>query len=95
MAKKRVPKGKIIVSFLAIFISIVLITSVANRVISMIHAKRQYEQLVVQRDALKKERKNLDQEVKELNNDEYVVRYARDNYIFSKDGEKAVIVPEE
>ena len=44
---------------------------------------------------LKKERKNLDQEVKELNNDDYVVRYARDNYIFSKDGEKAVIVPQE
>ncbi|WP_288156151.1 hypothetical protein [uncultured Sharpea sp.] len=54
MAKKRVPKGKIIVSFLAIFISIVLITSVANRVISMIHAKRQYEQLVAQRDAFQR-----------------------------------------
>lgn len=95
MAKKRVQKGKIVVSFVAIAISIVLITSVANRVMSMLHAKRQYEQLVAQRDALKKECKNLDQEVKELNNDDYVVRYARDNYIFSKDGEKAVIVPQE
>ena len=67
MAKKRVPKGKIVVSFVAIAISIVLITSVANRVMSMLHAKRQYEQLVAQRDALKKERKKKTRETIPVN----------------------------
>ncbi len=44
---------------------------------------------------LKKEKKSLATEVKNLEDDDYIVRYARDNYVFSKSGEEAVVLPDE
>jgi len=36
----------------------------------------------------------LKKEVSLLNDDDYVVRYAREHYIFSKDGEEVATLPE-
>ena len=44
--------------------------------------------------AVKKEKKELENEVELLNDDDYVARYARDHYIFSKDGEEVVKLPD-
>ena len=43
---------------------------------------------------LLKEKKDLSEQVKLLNDDDYVARYARDHYIFSKDGEEVVKLPD-
>ena len=40
--------------------------------------------------AVKKEKK----EVELLNDDDYVTRYARENYVFTRDGEQVVILPD-
>jgi UDP-N-acetylglucosamine:LPS N-acetylglucosamine transferase len=37
---------------------------------------------------------SLETEVKNLDDDDYVVKYARDHYIFTEGDEKAVILPE-
>ena len=37
---------------------------------------------------------NLQNEVSLLNDDDYVTRYARENYVFTKDGEQVVILPD-
>ena len=42
----------------------------------------------------KKEKKDLQNEVSLLNDDDYVTRYARENYVFTKDGEQVVILPD-
>ncbi len=44
--------------------------------------------------ALEGKKDKLSKEVKNLEDDEYVVRYARENYIFSKEGEAVVKLPE-
>ena len=36
----------------------------------------------------------LENEVSLLNDDDYVTRYARENYVFTKDGEQVVILPD-
>ena len=36
----------------------------------------------------------LENEVELLNDDDYVTRYARENYVFTKDGEQVVILPD-
>ena len=38
--------------------------------------------------------KDLQNEVSLLNDDDYVTRYARENYVFTKDGEQVVILPD-
>ena len=43
---------------------------------------------------LLKEKKDLSEQVKLLNDDDYVTRYARENYVFTKDGEQVVILPD-
>lgn len=43
---------------------------------------------------LQSEKKSLQQSVKNLQNKEYVVRYARDNYAYTKEGEEVVKIPE-
>ena len=37
---------------------------------------------------------DLQNEVSLLNDDDYVTRYARENYVFTKDGEQVVILPD-
>ncbi|MGM8213033.1 FtsB family cell division protein [Virgibacillus sp. W0430] len=55
----------------------------------ILHAekKEQYEQLEEELAALKKEEKNLQEEIDLLNDEEYVLEIARTNYFFSKKGE--------
>ena len=39
-------------------------------------------------------KKELENEVDLLNDDDYVTRYARENYVFTRDGEQVVILPD-
>ncbi|WP_077330398.1 FtsB family cell division protein [Virgibacillus siamensis] len=55
----------------------------------------QYEQLEGKLADLKKEEKNLNEEIKLLNNEEYVLEIARTNYFFSKKGELIFNLPDE
>ena len=47
-----------------------------------------------QRDALLKEKNELSTEVELLNDEDYVVIYAREHYIFTKEGEIVATLPE-
>lgn len=44
--------------------------------------------------AVKKEKKELENQVELLNDDDYVTRYARENYVFTREGEQVAILPE-
>lgn len=51
-------------------------------------------QLEKEVSAVKKEKKELENQVELLNDDDYVTRYARENYVFTRDGEKVAILPD-
>ena len=44
--------------------------------------------------AIEKEKAALENQVELLNDDDYVTRYARENYVFTREGERVVILPE-
>lgn len=44
--------------------------------------------------AIEQEKAALENQVELLNDDDYVTRYARENYVFTREGEKVVILPE-
>lgn len=46
-----------------------------------------------QKKAVEKEKAELQNEVELLNDEDYVARYARENYVFSRDGEQVSIIP--
>ena len=90
MAKKKRKMGNIYGIVFLIFLIYTLYAKVQ-------HIKTEeatYQKLVVQKNELKKEKAKLAKEVDSLNDSDYVVRYARSHYIFSKNGEEVIILPE-
>ena len=54
--------------------------------------KDENKKLVEQLENLKKEAESLNIEITKLSSPDYIARYAREKYLYSKDGEKVVIV---
>lgn len=92
--KKKVPGYKLIISAVCVVVSCALIFSLVHTYQNIKKEKIAYAALVAQRDQLKKERSSLEKQVKNLNDDDYVVKYARDHYIFTQGSEKAVVLPD-
>ena len=93
MAKKKKRMGNIY-GIVFIIISVFLIYTLIAKVQHIQAEKATYQKLVVQKNELKKEKAKLSKEVDSLNDSDYVVRYARSHYIFSKNGEEVIILPE-
>ncbi|WP_100332744.1 FtsB family cell division protein [Bacillus xiapuensis] len=56
--------------------------------------KQQKEQALASLSDLKKQQKQYEEELKKLNNDEYIAELARKNYFFSDKGEVIFNIPE-
>ena len=93
MAKKKKRMGSIY-GIVFLIISVFLIYTLIAKVQHIQAEKATYQKLVVQKNELKKEKAKLSKEVDSLNDSDYVVRYARSHYIFSKNGEEVIILPE-
>lgn len=93
MAKKKRKMGNIY-GLVFIVISAFLIYTLIAKVQHIKTEEATYQKLVVQENELKKEKAKLSKEVNSLNDSDYVVRYARSHYIFSKNGEEVIILPE-
>ena len=95
MAKRQGrPKYRKLIGFLYIGIAAILIYALSMNVLRVFEQRNEYKTLVEKRDTLAKEKKSLSKEIELLSDYDYVTRYARDNYIFSKDGEEVVKLPE-
>lgn len=93
MAKKKRKMGNIY-GIVFLIISVFLIYTLIAKVQHIQDEKATYQKLIVQEKELKKEKEKLAKEVDSLNDSDYVVRYARSHYIFSKNGEEVIILPE-
>ena len=94
MAKKGKAKIKKLVGFVYLGVAVVLIYYFVINAVRVRSEVNDYKVLVEKRDALLLEKESLSKEVELLSDEDYVTRYARDNYIFSKDGEQVVKLPE-
>lgn len=94
MAKSRQPKYKKFLGFIYVGISAVLIYTLTISVFRVIERRQNYVSLSEKKAELEKEKAELAKTVDLLSDEDYVVRYAREHYIFSKDGEEVVKLPE-
>ena len=96
MAKKRTIKRKYrkLLGLVYLGISAIFIYTLCINAFRVIDQQKELTRLEERKTELEKEKKALSQEVELLNDDNYVARYARDNYVFSKDGEEVVRLPE-
>ena len=84
MAKRKVYKT--VKGFAYMIIGCGLMLTLFNSAITVF--QRQDEIAV-----LEKEKKAVENEISLLNDDDYVARYARENYVFTREGEQVAIIP--
>ena len=92
--KKRLSKPVIkIISIVAILFSIYLLIGVGKEIYTMIELQKKSEIASQELERLKEENATLISKRDKLEDPEYVMTYARGNYMFSKDGEQIFYLP--
>ncbi len=92
MAKKTKKRG--LMGFVYMFTGIAIIVYTLSSGLHLTVLKDQKDALTMQRDQLLQEQAVLQNEVSLLNDDDYVTRYARENYVFTREGEQVAIIPQ-
>lgn len=79
-------------SFLLIIIISITLFSVFTEILDKYKEKNELENQLI---ALEEKEKELENDVKKLEDPEYLARYAREKYFYSKDGELIIRIPED
>lgn len=87
-SKKKLKKSNIGLLLLVVFVFVlILISTVFNDWFQIVENKKEEESLNKYYDELKEKGAALNSEVTKLQDPQYVARYAREKYMFTKDGE--------
>lgn len=95
--KKVKKKAKRIATFgvLSIILVITICLTLFSVIIEIFDKYQEKNQLSTELIALQEQEKELETDVKKLEDPEYLARYAREKYFYSKDGELILRIPEE
>lgn len=80
--------------FAVVLFIVALISTVFSDVMQIRSNKKETESLKVKYDELLEEEASLNSEVVKLQDPEYVARYAREKFLYTKDGEKILRIIE-
>ncbi len=90
---KKQEKSRIAFLLVAVVLFIViLISTVFNDIVQIYRNKNQTEELNIRKQELLEEEKSLKSEVIKLQDPDYIARYAREKYLYTKDGEKILTI---
>ncbi len=95
--KKRLrPKKKtILLGFGSIFIIVVMTFSIGKYWVEIFDKYQEKSELEKELTALKEKEEELQVDANRLQNPDYIARYAREKYLYSKDGEYILQIPDE
>lgn len=80
---------------ITIFILIFCITSIFTYFYNIYSLKIEEQQLQQRLNSLKEEEENLSDEILKLKDPDYIAKYARENYYYTKNGEYVIKIDEE
>lgn len=90
---KKQEKSRIAFLLVAVVLFIViLISTVFNDVVQIYRNKNQTEELNIRKQELLEEEKSLKSEVIKLQDPDYIARYAREKYLYTKEGERILTI---
>jgi len=92
--KKKIRRKMFLVTLIYILIGIVLlnnVTSTTYQIIKKQKEKKEFQNTLVE---LKEKQEELNATVAKLQDPDYVARYAREKYLYSKNGEIIIRIPE-
>lgn len=91
MAKKKVTKASkrrlLLFGSISVVFVIYFLVSLSTYVVDIYNLKREEKKLEEELISLQAEEKSLNMQIEMLKDVDYLARYARENYLYSKDGE--------
>ena len=85
-------KQLIFLLFAVVVFLVILVSTIFNDVVQIYSNKRETAELEEKYNALLEEEASLNSEVVKLQDPEYQARYAREKYLYTKDGEKILTI---
>lgn len=93
--KIRPRKRAIFLALGSIAIIVVVTFSIGKYWVEIFEKYQEKQELELELTALKEKEEELQVDAKKLQNPDYVARYAREKYLYSKEGEYILQIPEE
>lgn len=87
MKTKKEKKRLFLISFIIIILIVFLGVSTYKDFVTIVNNKRETKKLNTQYEKLLDEKKSLTSEVTKMNDPEYLARYAKEKFLYSKDDE--------
>lgn len=78
--------------FSVVIFIVILISTVFNDLVQIYNNRTQTEELSIRKQELLEEEKSLKSEVIKLQDPDYIARYAREKYLYTKDGERILTI---
>ena len=85
-------KQLIFLLFAVVVFLVILVSTIFNDVVQIYANKKETAELEEKYNALLEEEASLNSEVVKLQDPEYQARYAREKYLYTKDGEKILTI---
>ena len=94
MSRGKIKRKIFFITIIFLALGYVLIKSIIETSIEMHQKREEKEEFTTMLNKLKEKEEELNKTVTKLSNPDYVARYAREKYLYSKDGEIIIRIPE-
>ena len=94
-SKKKSKRRMILLGFSSVFIIIATTFTIGKYWVEIFEKYQEKKDLENELTALKEKEEELTVDANKLQNPDYIARYAREKYLYSKDGEYILQIPEE
>ena len=93
--KLKFRKYAVLLGFTSIFIIVAMTFTIGKYWVEIYDKYQEKKELDLELTALKEKEEELEVDANKLQNPDYVARYAREKYLYSKEGEYILQIPEE
>lgn len=94
MKRKQIKRRIFLVTLVFLLLGGILVKSIVQTSIQIYEKNKEKKEFTVMLEELKEKEEELNSTVIKLKNPDYVARYAREKYLYSKDGEIIIRIPD-
>ncbi len=94
MKHKNVKRKIVLLTLVFLIVGSILLKSIIETSIQIYEKQKEKKDFALMLEELKEKEEELNNTVTKLQNPDYVARYAREKYLYSKDGEIIIRIPD-
>lgn len=94
MKHKHIKKKLVLVTLVFLVVGAILLQSIIQTSIQIYDKSKEKKEFSLMLEELKEKEEELNSTVTKLQDPDYVARYAREKYLYSKDGEIIIRIPD-